>query len=98
MGRRSSVRWDFVHVKTAGGLETSVRFFVKIFSEGRQQGFSAVHKVSHNQQKNSKCSKLNIYLRISVKIFFQKDVGRKKCIIAQQQFAVCGSSYAYNDA
>ena len=79
-------------------MTTSVRFFVKIFSEGRRQGFSVVHKVSHNQSKNSECSKLNIYLRISVKIFSRKDVGRKKCIIAQQQFLVCVSSYAYNDA
>ena len=58
-------------------MTTSVRFFVKIFSEGRRQGFS-VHKVSHNQSKNSECSKLNIYLRVSVKIFSRKDVGRKK--------------------
>ena len=59
-------------------MTTSVRFFVKIFSEGRRQGFSVVHKVSHNQSKNSECSKLNIYLRVSVKIFSRKDVGRKK--------------------
>ena len=62
-------------------MTTSVRFVVKNFSEGCRQDFSVVLNFFLIINKKIECSKLSICLRISVKIFSRKDVGRKKCII-----------------